>query len=218
MVRIRSTAETFRIAAQATIEEAKRALVQTARREHARVLGDGGRPIPFTRYVDGQKGLTEDAVNPFGVIQYDYHRLEEVVEYAMQVLFDFSPVLKDEYRRAHTLVVNMREEPNLKNWKPGDEVVITNPVPYTRKIEQGRMKMRVPGTDHVYERAAIAVNRRFGNIAKTQFTYRSGILPYIPGGATRDARAALRGNPARLAAMSMERNTRVPALAFTEYV
>lgn len=218
MARLRSTAEFFNVAIQETLEATHATIVQTAKREHGRIMAENGRPLPFTRYVDGVKGAPEEAVSARGVIQYDYHRLEEVVEFAMQCLFDFSPVLKDEYRRSHILLVNGVEARNLASWNPGDEVVITNPVPYSRKIEQGRMQMRVPGTDHVYERASIAVNRRFGNVAKTRFTYRSALLPYVAGGANRAERAALRGQPARRAAMAMERESRMPALAFEEYV
>lgn len=218
MARLKSMSEFLNVAIQATPALTKQLLVETAKREHGRILAASGRPVPFTRTVDGTKGAPEEAVRPFGFIQYDYHRLEEVIEYALQVLFDFSPVLKDEYRRAHTLIVNDVEARNLADWKPGDEVQILNPLPYARKIERGAMKMRVPGTDHVYQRAALAVNRRFGNIARTRFTYRSAILPYVQGGRNRDERAALRDQPARRSAMALERETRVPALSFEEYL
>lgn len=218
MARLQSTATFFNIAIQETAEATHQAIVDTAKREHGKILDANGRRLPFTRFVDGVKGAPEEAVKSRGVIQYDYHRLEEVVAFAMQTLFDFSPVLLDVYRRSHILLVDGVEARNLENWQPGQEVVITNTVPYTRKIEQGRMKMRVPGTDHVYERASIAVNRRYGNVAQTKFTYRSAILPYVAGGANRAERAALRNQPARRSAMAMERESRMPALAFREYV
>ena len=55
------------------------------------------------------------------------------------------------------------------------ELAISNPLPYTRKIELGSMTMRVPGTSHVYEQAVSATNRRYGNVAKALFTWQ-GLL------------------------------------------
>ncbi len=218
MARIQNRIDFVSIAAQTTAAATKALLVATAKREHAIIMRQAGGALPFKRTVDGVKDAIEDAAKPYGVIQYDYFRLEEAVEFAMQILFDYSPVLKDDYRRSHTLLMNGAEVRNLQGWEPGDEVVILNPVPYARKIEQGRMQMRIPGTDHVYERAQRTVQRRFGNIVNTRFTYRSATLPYIAGASTRAGRAQLRQQPARRSAMAMERASRVPALVFDEYV
>lgn len=217
MVRLRNTAEFFDIAAQATEAATRQLLIDTAKREHAKVLGSAR--VPFTRTVDGQKGRREEDVKTFGVIQYNYLRLPEVVEFAMQTLFDFSPVKEGDYRDGHTLFLNGIEVSNLKDWKSGDDVVILNLVPYTRKIEQGRMKMRVAGSDHVYERAERAVSRRYGNIARTDFVYRSyqagkgRVVDYMSASSARARFGKETGNKA----LERERNTRVPALVFGEY-
>ena len=205
MARIQSFAEQIAVARQATDKATRDLLVSTAKSLHNEVLQASGGRLPFTRYVDGRQGAIEDAVQTYGVIQYDYHRLPIVVQYAMEMLFEFSPVFKDEYRREHAIFLNGNKVRNLEAWETGDEVVITNPVPYSRKIENGSMSMRVPGTDHVYERAAVAVNRRYGNIARTRFVYEAGILDYVSRGA-RKTKAGL------------SRETRQPALAFDEYV
>ena len=217
MFRRQSSAASFDAAIQETIAATQAAVVEVAKREHAKVLADIGHTVPVTRIVDGVKGAPEEAIKLGGRIEYDYHRLDEVVEFALKTLSEFSPVRNDRYRHAHVLFINGAQAQNLSAWKPGDEVVILNAVPYARKIEQGGMKMRVPGSDHVYERAAVAVNRRFGNMARTQFSYRSPILSYVPGGANRAERAAIRRQPARRSAMAMERATRVPSLSFQEY-
>ncbi|GJE14011.1 hypothetical protein [Methylobacterium longum] len=217
MVRAGSSSAQFEAAIRETIKATQAAVVETAKREHAKILADIGHPVPFTRIVDGVKGAPEEAIKAGGRIEYDYHRLDEVVEFALKTLFDFSPVRNDRYRQSHVLFINGAEVQNLSAWKPGDEVVVLNAVPYARQIEQGSMKMRVPGSDHVYERAAVAVNRRFGNMARTRFSYRSPILSYVAGGKNRAERAALRQQPARRSAMAMERATRVPSLTFEEY-
>lgn len=185
MARLQAVSERFRVARLSTHEATHRAIVALAKREHAKVLMTDPRPGGFTRYVDGRRGAPEEAVKPNGVIVYEYQRLDLVVQLAMETLFDRSPVLSGEYRNRHTIFLNGQPVRNLKNWKPGDEVAISNYVPYARKIEAGKMRMRVPGTDHVYQQAAQIVKARYGNVASVHFTYRGigggGIIGGRPG-------------------------------------
>lgn len=169
---MRNTVQNFRIAARETVEETRQALIATAKREHSRIMQADPRPARFTRTVDGRRGAKEEAVRADGRIVYDYGRLAEVVQAAMDLLFELSPVLSGEYRMGHTLFVNGIEARNLADWDGEGEVIISNPLPYARKIELGKMKMRVPGTDHVYEQAEWLMLQRFGNQARIKFTYR----------------------------------------------
>lgn len=178
MARLQSISQQFRVARLSTAEATHRAIVALAKREHGRVMTTDPRPGGFTRYVDGRKGAREEAVKPTGVIVYEYQRLDLVVQLAMETLFEKSPVLSGEYRNRHTIFLNGQPVTNLAGWKPGDEVAISNYLPYARKIEMGKMKMRVPGTDHVYAQAAQIVKARYGNVASVRFTYRG-----ISGGA-----------------------------------
>jgi len=180
----RRAVEVFRIAARGTAEEVRKALIATAKREHARIMTTEPRPTRFTRKVDGRPGVAEDQVKAGGMIRYRYNRLDQIVQFALETLFDLSPVLSGEYRNAHSLFVNGVAAANLKEWDGTGEVVITNPLPYSRKIEVGSMTMRVPGSDHVYEQAAQIVRRRFGNRASITFTFRG-----IVAGATGMSRA-----------------------------
>jgi hypothetical protein len=157
---------TFRVAAQRTLEQTRKVLVKVAKREHGKVMSDPPIPARFRRFVDGRQGASEETVKGNGVIFYQYPRIEVVAQYALEMLIKYSPVLSGAYRNAHTIYA-------------GDgEIVITNPLPYSRKIEIGHMKMRVPGSSQVYEQAVSATNRRYGNIAKALFTWRG-----IVGGA-----------------------------------
>lgn len=191
MARLQAVSAQFRVARLSTAEATHRAIVGLAKREHAKVLGSDPKPGGFTRYVDGRKGAREEAVKPNGVILYEYQRLDLVVQLAMETLFDKSPVLSGEYRNAHTLFVNGVPARNLAQWKAGDEVAISNFVPYSRKIEAGKMTMRVPGTDHVYAQAAQIVSARYGNVARVRFTYRGISGAGIVGG-RRGNRSAVR--------------------------
>jgi hypothetical protein len=55
------------------------------------------------------------------------------------------------------------------------EVVISNPVPYARKIEIGKTRsgrpfvIQVP--PRIYERAAMALRSKYRNVASIRFTY-----------------------------------------------
>lgn len=172
---MRSAVQNFRIAARETIEETRQELIATAKREHQRVMRSDPRPARFTRTVDGRQNAPEEAVRADGRIVYDYGRLAEVVQFAMEALFDLSPVLSGEYRSAHRLFVGGAEVRNLEGWNGEGDVVISNSVPYARKIELGKMTMRVPGSDQVYQQAQAIVQRRYHNVASVHFTYQ-GII------------------------------------------
>lgn len=175
-VRIRSVGETFRVAKEGCLRQMHAALVATAKREHGRVMAAGPRPVSFVRIVDGREGAAEETVRPAGVIVYRYPRLEMVAQFAMETLYDLSPVGPPErghYRDAHTLVVEGVAVTNLKRWRSGQEIVITNLMPYARKIEVGAMTMRVPGSARVYQQARRKVMARYGNLARVEFTYRA---------------------------------------------
>lgn len=183
MARLQSAQQTFRIAAQRTMEATQRMLVATAKREHARIMATAPQPKTFLRIVDGRQGAPEESVKANGVIVYRYPRMDAVAQFAMETLFDLSPVLSGEYRKSHMLFLNGVPVANLKDWRSGDEVAITNPLPYARKIEVGKMNMRVPGTERVYQQADKKVRARYGNLASVTFTYR-GLIGRSSGAGT----------------------------------
>lgn len=191
MARTVPVAEAFRVAAQKTIEATHKLLVETAKQKHAEIMNRDPRPASFTRYVDGREGAAEESVRAGGVIVYRYPRLEAVAQFAMEALFDLSPVLSGAYRTSHMLFLNASPVANLQDLRPGDEISIANPLPYARKIEVGAMTMRVPGSDLVYQQARRKVMSRWGNVAKVDFTYRA----IIGGGQINQAAAASTGQP-----------------------
>lgn len=176
----RNAVQIFRIAAKGTADEVRKSLIATAKREHARIMTTEPRPTRFTREVDGVMGAREEQVKQGGIIRYRYPRIEQVLQFAMETLFDLSPVLSGDYRNGHSLFVNGASATNLQNWDGTGEVVITNPLPYARKIEVGKMKMRVPGSDRVYQQAVQIVRRRFANQASISFTFRGIVAGSMP--------------------------------------
>jgi hypothetical protein len=158
-------------AAAQTLAEVRRRIISTAKSKHAEIMGDDPPPAGFVRHVDGVRDAPEEAVKADGVIVYDYDRLDMVASVALDTLRQLSPFDKGDYVRSHVLLVNGQMVDALKgNWKEGDEISITNLMPYTRKIEIGNDGYRAH--PHVYEKAAQLLANRFGNVAKIIFTFR----------------------------------------------
>ncbi len=173
MARLQAQRLEIALMVKGTLEEVRKQHVALAKREHAKIMGAAPRPSGFRRSVDGRQGALEESVKPKGLIVYEYSRLAEVAQYAMEVLFDLSPVLSGAYRNAHRLFLDGVAVNDLKGWAPGHEVSISNTMPYARKIEVGRMKMRIGGSREVYQQARRKVMARYGNLAKVTFTYRA---------------------------------------------
>ena len=168
----RPVSEQIRIAKQVTAEATQQLIVRVAKTEHAKVMAAAPRPGSFRRIVDGREGAPEEAVRPAGVIVYEYPRIDLVGQFALETLIAKSPFGRPDgghYRDDHVLLLNGLKVASFAGWKRGDEAVIANTRPYARKIEFGDMKMRVPGTDHVYAQAAQVVNRVWGGVARVTF-------------------------------------------------
>lgn len=156
-----------------------------AKRLNAEIMNTDPRPINFVRHVDGVEGVDETAVKPGGIIVYDYNRLDLVAKDALRLLRENSPVGGSKspdphpglYRDSHRLYLNLRPVDDLSAWKPGDEISITNLVPYARVIELnskgGKSKFKVSGGGHVYEKTVRALQRAYREIADIQFTFRA---------------------------------------------
>lgn len=181
MARYRPIGEQISIAIRETAAELQQIVVDTAKAEHGRVMRTEPRPRSFFRYVDGREGAVEEDVGPFGVIHYEYPRLDLVAEYALQVLKERSPHGPPEeghYKDAHQLYVGGALASNASAWRPGQEIWIVNAKPYARKIEVGAMVMMLPGTDHVYAQAQQIVRRLYGALASIRFTFK-GAQPVL---------------------------------------
>ena len=132
-------------------------------------------------------------------IVFRYLAIQDVVDFALQTLRDRSPVGSSGdkhpglYRDSHMVFLNgyVVEDGDVSAWRRGDQINISNPVPYSRKIEAGRGKLSVPG--HVYEDAALIVAGRYGNQAAVKFTF----MPVRFGGVQAYAKFSRRLRPGR---------------------
>lgn len=177
MARYRPIGEQIDIAKQETVAALLEIHVAVAKQEHGRIMRTEPRPRSFLRFVDGHEGAPEEDVQPYGVIRYEYPRLDLVAEHALDVLRQKSPHGPPEgghYRDAHQLYVGGAVAASTASWRPGQEIWIVNAKPYARKIEVGAMVMTVPGTDHVYAQARQVVWRLYASLATIRFTFKGG--------------------------------------------
>lgn len=98
-----------------------------------------------------------------------------VVEFALDTLRANSPVGSGDdphpglYRDSHMVFIDGRNVADASGWKPGQQINISNPVPYSRIIEVGDGKHRVPAK--VYEISEPDISGRFGNSVNVKFVF-----------------------------------------------
>jgi hypothetical protein len=108
-------------------------------------------------------------------IVYRYAYMAKIVEIAIQELRDRSPIGSGDdphpglYRDSHMIFIDGHAVADASGWRPGQQINISNPVPYARKIEVGEMKLSVPS--HVYEVTAQKLAGQFGNSVMVKFVY-----------------------------------------------
>jgi len=100
-----------------------------------------------------------------------------IIGFALQTLRANSPVgtTGDEhpglYRDSHMVFIDGHVVTDVSGWRPGQQINISNPVPYSRKIEggPGKPKFSIPG--QVYERSEPIISGRFGNQVNVKFVF-----------------------------------------------
>lgn len=110
-------------------------------------------------------------------IVYRYLNMAEVVAFALETLKANSPVGSGNdkhpglYRDSHLVFIDGHVVKDASGWRPGQQINISNPVPYARKIEggPGKPSFSVPG--HVYEISEPIISARFGNSVKVQVVF-----------------------------------------------
>ncbi len=146
--------------------------------------------------VNGAEGVAEESVKPPGPIVYVFLNWRLIIEHALEALVRNSPHKTGAFQRAFVVISGGRIVTDYDAIGPNDEVIITNSLPYVRKIQVGAMKMSVP--PRLFEKGRAAVFSRFGRqMLAAEVTFLnmpSGIhadIPYILKGHQR-VRAAAR--------------------------
>jgi len=157
---------------------AKEHLLRVARNGHARIMADAtrvaGYPPQWEAYANRPGNANLESVILPGPIVYRYRYFNTIAEVALTALQRLSPVRSGLYAKSHTIYVNgapVARAPRTMT----QEIMISNPVPYARKLEIGKTKsgraflVQVP--NRIYERVARALQSRYRNVANITFTY-----------------------------------------------
>jgi len=157
-------------------EQCQQTLAKLVEDELDRVLRDD-RPDSYIQAIDGDTSKPIPQIEPFGQAFFRFRYGREVIAFALEALRAVSPVLSGEYRRRHEMFADGTLIADFNQIGDAKTVVITNTLPYARKIEGGRrgggaakhndsgaMTQRkgssAQAPDGVYELTAQTVNRR----------------------------------------------------------
>lgn len=169
-----------------------------------------GRAVPHREWVDGRQGAPLVSVRKGGTIVAEWSLISDVLKAIAQMLVDRSPVRTGNYVRGHRLFADGVEVAVEAAGEVAQEYVFLNTVSYARKVEIGKTRsgrsflISVP--NKIYQRTARDASRRFGNLARISFAWRSPVTPYQRAGSA-GARHSRRG--------WAERQTRAPAIIVT---
>ena len=169
---------------------ARQALIEA---EEVNLSALGHIPLHET-FVDGRAGANEDSVRPDGEIAYAFNILEDLFAWIGEQLVIHSPVLTGQFAASFKFFADGIEIDPTMPAPQAAEYVFLNVQPYARKIERGESPQ---APDGVFQAVAALAQRRFGNVARVRFSWRSPILAY--GGA-----------PSRRG--GLEHETRTPAI------
>lgn len=178
------------------LKAARKAMVQAIGAEFERASEAGLLPVEVG-VRRGQVGRADQA--PLMRIVLRFLPMQQLVDFALKTLRERSPVgsAGDKhpglYRDSHLVFLDGQvvTDGNVGAFKAGDQINISNPMPYARKIESGHGKMQVPG--HVYEDAPQIVAGRYCNQASVKFTF----MPVRFGGVQAYASFSKRLRPGR---------------------
>lgn len=130
--------------------------------------------------VDGKRGAPFEDVKPDGVIWMGFDYRAEAAKAAFEELNARSPEVTGKYKASHFALIDgaalpPQTPPDALMVMDVKEIVITNPLPYARRLEVGLDKSGRPFvkqvSPHIFESAAIALRRRYGSVAKIEFSY-----------------------------------------------
>lgn len=154
--------------------------IEDAKQTNRQILG---RMPRYTVAVDGRAGAPLETVKPDGVISAEFELFDDVLVWIAGQLETHSPRLSGRYAKSHTIFADGVEVDVGAKIPDAQEFVFISTLPYARKIERGESSQ---APDGVYQVVATLAQRRFGNIAKVTFSYRTALSGSLIGGRAGD--------------------------------
>lgn len=150
-------------------DEARKILVNFAREGHDRIMREqtarAGVFPEWDAYANNPGNTNLESVRLPGPIVYRYRYSQEIVLEAVRMLRESSPVVKGDYQDSHFLWIDGVVAPLQTPLKPGSEIFIANPVPYSRRLEVGKKdngeSFVVQVEPHIYERVADRLKEKY---------------------------------------------------------
>lgn len=153
-------------------------LANTARARLAELTDTGRASRQFRKFVDGVEGASEDAVQPSGVILYEFVYVARAAVFALEFLRGRAPVGTGRFRDSFVVAVNGRPIPAasfVPASVPSDaQVIVYNSQPYSRKVDVqlvGTKRLRFTVPAGLFDDAARALGRQFGNTLDVRRVY-----------------------------------------------
>lgn len=168
-----------------------------------------GQVPPHVTIVDQKRGAVLESAKADSTVVFEFELIETALAAIGEMLVRHSPVRSGRFQDSWILFADGDAVVPGAVPSGAQEYAFVNSQPYARKIEKG-LSPQAP--DGVAEAVATLAQRRWGNIARVTFTFRSPVTGVVFGAANRAERTAMRSQPARRAAIRMERATRAPAV------
>lgn len=189
--------------------------IEEAKQTNRSILG---RMPRYTVSVDGSEGAALSSVRPDGAVIVEFELVNDALAWIGEQLVVNSPVGQSSegdphpglYQRSHTLFADGVEIDVGAVIPDAEQYIFLNTQPYARKLEIG-MSSQAP--DGVYQAVATLAKRRFGNVAKIEFNYRT--LMSAAGGSGAGTRRRGQGGSARAMVGGIASDQRTPAIIVT---
>lgn len=151
-------------------EAAKRKHIAFARQGLASFIGRQREKPAYRIEVDGHPASSEEQVRPFGVITYRFMRLPQVARFAIATAREMSPVESGRYKSSWFLIADGAEVAEGAVPESVQRLILTNDVPYSRKIHVrgARLRSVPPG---IVERVRQLVLRRYGGLVTANIEF-----------------------------------------------
>lgn len=143
-------------------------LARFAREELAAAQRAGEASRHYTRAVNGQANLPEEAVRAPGPIVYSFGWLAEAAITGLTQLKARSPVRSGRYRRSFIAVADGREVP-VEAIGLARKVELVNTQPYSRKIQVGAQGFET--RRGLFDAAARALRREFRGLVRVRVVF-----------------------------------------------